>query len=88
MDHRNRWFTSLKNGGSFHGELLVRTRPGNQAVDPPEVVKRPSQAGKFPIFDAGLRVNGLVSNFSNFRCLKRSVPLPQCKSLELQIRKK
>jgi hypothetical protein len=22
MAHRNRWFTELKNGGSFHGELL------------------------------------------------------------------
>jgi len=26
MAHRNRWFTELKNGGSFHGELLVITR--------------------------------------------------------------
>ena len=26
MAHRNRWFTVLKNGGSFHGELLVITR--------------------------------------------------------------
>jgi len=24
--HRNRWFTVLKNGGSFHGELLVISR--------------------------------------------------------------
>ena len=22
MAHRNRWFTELKNGGFFHGELL------------------------------------------------------------------
>jgi hypothetical protein len=26
MDHRNRWFTVLKNGGSFHGKLSVITR--------------------------------------------------------------
>jgi len=26
MAHRNRWFTELKNGGSFHGELLVIIR--------------------------------------------------------------
>ena len=26
MAHRNRWFTVFKNGGSFHGELLVITR--------------------------------------------------------------
>ena len=26
MAHRNRWFTVLKNGGSFHGKLLVITR--------------------------------------------------------------
>ena len=26
MAHRNRWFTELKNGGSFHGKLLVITR--------------------------------------------------------------
>ena len=26
MAHRNRWFTELKHGGSFHGELLVITR--------------------------------------------------------------
>ena len=26
MAHRNRWFTLLKNGGSFYGELLVITR--------------------------------------------------------------
>ena len=26
MARRNRWFTVLKNGGSFHGELLVITR--------------------------------------------------------------
>ena len=24
--NRNRWFTELENGGSFHGELLVRSR--------------------------------------------------------------
>ena len=24
--NRNRWFTELENGGSFHGELLVITR--------------------------------------------------------------
>jgi hypothetical protein len=26
MAHRNRWFTVLKDGGSFDGELLVITR--------------------------------------------------------------
>ena len=26
MAHRNRWFTELKNGGSFHGELLNNQR--------------------------------------------------------------
>jgi len=26
MAHRNRWFTVLKNGWIFHGELLVITR--------------------------------------------------------------
>ena len=26
MAHRNRWFTELKNGGSFHGELLNHQR--------------------------------------------------------------
>jgi hypothetical protein len=28
MAHRNRWFTELKNVGSFHGELL------NDQMDP------------------------------------------------------
>ena len=26
MAHRNRWFTVLKHGGSFHGKLLVITK--------------------------------------------------------------
>ena len=32
--NRNRWFTELKNGGSFHGELLVITRWYPQNVLP------------------------------------------------------
>jgi hypothetical protein len=34
--NRNRWFTVLKSmGGSFHGELLVITRPGKMMIEVP-----------------------------------------------------
>jgi len=31
MTHRNRWFTELKNGDFFHGELLVITSTSLQS---------------------------------------------------------
>ena len=44
MAHRNRWFTwftVLKNGGSFHGELLVTTR----WPDASDLLGKPHQLG-------------------------------------------
>ena len=33
MAHRNRWFTVLKNGGSFHGELLNNQMVSQKTMD-------------------------------------------------------
>jgi hypothetical protein len=41
MAHRNRWFTVLKNGGSFHGELL-----NNQMVFTGTLIEYTKKKGK------------------------------------------
>ena len=43
MACRNRWFTKLQNGRSFHGEVLVITRGGNHQLKTPtmKILKTP-----------------------------------------------
>jgi hypothetical protein len=47
MAHRNRWFTVLKNGGSFHGELVNNQMvTGGYAATDESADIDPSQQGQ------------------------------------------